>query len=156
MTMNYPMTITGKKKLEEELAYLKNEKKKELNEQIEEHRSYCDFSDNTSFSQTLEQQAILNERVATIEEMLLNAKLISPADEEDSVVRLGSTVTFIELPDGPEETYTIVGSIEADSFANKISIDSPIGIGLLGSEKDEELQIDTPAGNLVVKVLDVF
>lgn len=155
MVNNYPMTRAGKEKLEEELTYLKNEKQKELNEQIKEHRNFCDFSDNASFSQTLDEEALLQKRIATIEKMLMHAEVIDPAEENDATVHLGSTVTFIELPEGPEETYTIVGSIEADPFTNKISIDSPIGRNLLGSEEGQKLSIDTPAGDLAVKVLDV-
>lgn len=152
---NYPMTPTGKKKLEKELAHLKNQKQKELSEQIKEHRGYCDFSDNASFSQTLDQQVIVKERIASIEAILLNAVLIDPAEELASSVQLGSTVTFIELPEGVEETYTIVGTIEADPLANKISIDSPIGKKLLGSEKGAIVSIEVPVGEIRVKVLSV-
>lgn len=149
------MTEIGKKKLEEELIYLKDEKQKELSEQIREHRGYCDFSDNASFSQTLDHQAIVKDRIATIEEMLLNGVFIDPQAEQTTIVRLGSTVTFMELPDNIEETYTIVSTIEADPLENKISIDSPIGKSLLGSEKEDVVLIQIPAGEIKVKVLNV-
>lgn len=149
------MTSSGREKLEEELVYLKNDKQKELSKQIKEYRGYCDFSDNASFSQTLDQQAIVNDRIALIEEMLLNAVLIASQDKQTAIVQLGSTVTFMELPDGAEERYTIVGTIEADPLANKISIDSPIGKGLLGSEKEDIVFIQIPFGEIRVKVLTI-
>ena len=154
-TKSYPTTAAGKKRLEEELMYLKNEKQKELRKQIKEHRSYCDFSDNASFSQTLDQQTIVKDRIATIEEILLNIELIDSKDEQKAIVRLGSIVTFKELPDGIKETYTIVGTIEADPLENKISIDSTIGKNLLGSEKEDVVLIQIPSGEIKVKVLDV-
>ena len=155
MFKKYPITAAGKKKLEEELLYLKQEKQKELREQIKEHRGYCDFSDNASFTQTLDQQTIVQDRIAKIEEMLSNMEVINLKDEQTTVVRLGSTVTFMELPDGIKETYTMVGTIEADPLAKKISIDSPIGKGLLGSKKDDVIVIQIPSGEIQVKILDV-
>lgn len=149
------MTEAGKKKVIEELSYLKDKKQKELSKQIKEHRGYCDFSDNVSFSQTLDQQTIVKDRIASIEEILSNVVLIGHKDEQTSIVRLGSTVTFIERPDGPEERYTIVGTIEADPHANKISIDSPVGKALLGSEKDDMVRIQIPSGEIQVKVLAI-
>lgn len=67
ISRKYPITVSGKKKLEEELLYLKEVKQKELNEQIKEHRGYCDFSDNASFGQTLDQQNIVQKRIAKID-----------------------------------------------------------------------------------------
>lgn len=149
------MTAAGKEKLTNELTYLKEVKQKELSKQIKEHRGYCDFSDNASFSQTLDQQATVKNRIASIEEMFLNAELIDSKEEQSTTVRLGSTVTFKELSDGIEETYTIVGTMEADPFANKLSIDSPIGKSLLDHEKGDVLSIQIPSGEIKVKLLAV-
>ena len=123
MAQTYPMTPIGKKKLEEELAYLKGERQKEINDEIKYLRSFCDFSDNTSFDEMLKQQALVKERIIKIEEMLHNAELINPKSEQTTTVTLGSSVTFIELPDGDEETYTIVGKADADPLQYKISTD---------------------------------
>lgn len=148
------MTKAGKENLEKELIYLKDKKQKELKEQVKEHRGYCDFSDNVSFSQTLEQQAIVKDRIATIQEMLQNSAIID-SKEKQTTIELGSTVTFMELPDGPKETYTIVGTIEADPLENKISIESPVGRSLLGSEKEEVISIEIPSGKIQVQVLAI-
>lgn len=152
---NYPMTAAGKKKLEKELTYLKDEKQKELSEQIKEHRGYCDFSDNASFGQTLDQQATVKDRIARIEEMLLNSELIDANKKQATIVELGSTVTFMELPAGVEETYTIVGPIEVDPLKNKISVESPVGKNFLGSKKGDALWIQIPSGEMKVKVIAV-
>lgn len=155
MQESYPMTEAGKKILEDELVYLKEEKQKEINTEMKEQRAFCDFSDNASFSQLLDKEALMKKRIATIEEMLLNAELIDSDKEETSAVRVGTTVKFMELPDGEEESYTIVGSIEADPLNNKISMDSPIGKSLLGSEKNDEVVIDIPSGKIKVKVINL-
>lgn len=151
----YPLTAAGKKKLKEELTYLKDVKQKELSEQIKEHRGYCDFSDNISFSQTLDQQANVRDRIADIEELLLNVALIQSEDEQTTVVRFGSTVTILELPNEIEQIYTIVGTVEADPLVNKISIDSPIGSNLIGSKIGEVVLINIPSGEIKVKVLAI-
>ena len=91
---------------------------------------------------------------------------LSVLDEEDiaeiieesdggSEVTIGRTVTFIELPDGEKESYTIVGSAEADPFEGKISNESPIAKGLLGKSIDDEVMIQTPAGDMLVKIIAV-
>lgn len=72
----YPMTLTGKRKLEKELDYLKKEKQKEISDEIKYLRGFCDFSDDVSFSEMLKQQALLKERIREIENMLYNSELI--------------------------------------------------------------------------------
>lgn len=155
MTDTYRLTPEGKNKLEEELTYLKNVKQKEVANQVKEHRGYCDFSENATFEQTLDQQTRIKERIAKIEEMLVNAKLIGSRAKENSEIQLGDTVTFMELPNGPIEKYTIVSSVEADPLNNKISGESPIGIELVGSKKGDEKQIEIPSGKINIKILNV-
>ncbi len=155
MSKSYPMTATGKEKLEKELAYLKEEKQKEINAEIKEQRGFCDFADTASYSQLLDEQALLNQRIASIQEMLMNVELIDTNNEKSSKVSIGNTVTFMELPDGLEETYTIVGAIEADPLNSKISMDSPIGQALLGGEKEDEVEIEIPSGAIQVKILSI-
>lgn len=156
MTQTYPMTPRGKKKLEKELAYLKEEKQKEIKEEIKHLRNFCDFSDNVSFGEMLDQQSLVKDRIMRIEEMLYNAELIHMNDEKASKVTVGSSVTFIKMPEGEEETYTIVGSIDADPIRHKISMDSPIGKSLLGSKIKDIISIEIPSGKIKVKVIDII
>lgn len=155
MNNRHPITKAGQRKLQQELAYLKKEKRKEIAEQIKEHRSYCDFADNTAFTQLLEQQAQVNDRIITIENLLLNAKLNHHIDEDYSKVHLGNTVTIMHLPTGPKEQYTIVSSVEADPLLNKISVESPIGKSLLGSPKGAKKKVSTPSGEVKIKIVDI-
>ena len=87
--------------------------------------------------------------------MIRNAVIIENDENNVDVVSLGKKVTFIELPDGEEETYTIVGSAEADPFEGKISNDSPMAKSLLGQQKGTEVMVPTPGGEIKVKIVEV-
>lgn len=148
----FPMTLDGKAKLENELQELKTVKRKEVVERIKIARSFGDLSENSEYDSAKDEQAFVEGRITTIENMIRNAQIIDAAEAHNGLVTLGNTVTFIELPDGEEETYTIVGSAEADPFEGKISNDSPIAKGLLGHKEGEEVTIQTPAGDMSVKI----
>lgn len=90
-----------------------------------------------------------------LETMIRNAVIIEEDKENPDVVSLGKSVTFIELPDGEEETYTIVGSAEADPFEGKISNDSPIAKSLIGHRVGDEVTVQTPGGEMLVKIVAV-
>lgn len=151
----YPMTLEGKEKLEKELEHLKTVRRKEVVERIKIARSFGDLSENSEYDSAKEEQAFVESRITAIENMLRNAKIISEDEASDGTVTLGSTVTFIELPDGEEETYTIVGSAEADPFEGKISNDSPIAKSLLGKKVNDVVVVQTPGGDMNVKIVKV-
>lgn len=146
----FPMTEAGKIKLEEELEQLKTVKRKEVVERIKIARGFGDLSENSEYDSAKEEQAFIEGRITTVEGMIRNAVIISEANTDE--VQLGSTVTFKELPDGDEETYTIVGSAEADPLEGRISNDSPIAKGLLGGKKGDEMKISTPGGDMTVVI----
>lgn len=150
----FPMTAEGKQKLEQELEYLKTVKRKEVVERIKIARSFGDLSENSEYDSAKEEQAFVEGHVTTLENMIRNAKIIED-DGGSNVVGLGKTVTFVELPDGDEESYTIVGSAEADPFEGKISNDSPIAKSLLGKKVDEEVTVQTPGGEMLVKIVKI-
>ncbi|WP_044894709.1 transcription elongation factor GreA [Bacillus alveayuensis] len=151
----YPMTQAGKEKLEQELEYLKTVKRKEVVERIKIARSFGDLSENSEYDAAKDEQAFVESRIQTLENMIRNAKIIEEDTENPDVVTLGKSVTFIELPDGEEETYTIVGSAEADPFEGKISNDSPIAKSLLGKQVGDEVTVQTPGGEMLVKIVAV-
>lgn len=155
MQEKYPMTLETKKKLEEELEFLTKEKQMKVNEEVKYRRSFCDFSEDSAFKEAIAQQAMIKERIRLIEEMLSNLELIDLNAKTSSIVKLGSRVTIKEIPDGEEETYTIVGTIGADPLHYKISNDSPIGRSLMGRKKGQKVFITTPKGTTRVKILDV-
>ncbi|MBU7593673.1 transcription elongation factor GreA [Metabacillus halosaccharovorans] len=150
----FPMTREGKDKLEQELEYLKTVKRKEVVERIKIARSFGDLSENSEYDSAKEEQAFVEGRITTLENMIRNAKIIE-GEADTSSVSLGRTVTFTELPDGDEETYTIVGSAEADPFEGKISNDSPIAKSLLGKKVGDEVTVQTPGGEMLVKIVNI-
>ena len=156
MTQIYPMTAEGKKKLEEKLVYLQEEKQKEINDEIKYLRGFCDFSEDVSFNKMLEEQFLVKDQIKMIKVMLYNSELIDPKDEQSQAVMIGSTVTFMEIPNGEEETYTIVGTTDTNPMEHKISMESPIGKSLLGSKINDKIFIETPSGKIKVKVVDII
>ncbi|MEH7528966.1 transcription elongation factor GreA [Priestia megaterium] len=144
----FPMTEEGKLKLEQELEYLKTVKRKEVVERIKIARSFGDLSENSEYDSAKDEQAFVEGRITTLENMIRNAKIIEEDVENSSIVSLGKSVTFVELPDGDEETYTIVGSAEADPFEGKISNDSPIAKSLMGKQIGDQVTVQTPGGDM--------
>lgn len=150
----FPMTVAGKLKLEEELEVLKTVKRKEVVERIKIARSFGDLSENSEYDSAKEDQAFVEGRISTIESMIRNAVIIEEEDNND-IVSLGKTVTFVEIPDGDEESYTIVGSAEADPLEGLISNDSPIAKGLLGKSTGDKVKIITPGGEMDVEIISI-
>ncbi|WP_010630271.1 transcription elongation factor GreA [Sporolactobacillus vineae] len=148
------MTAEGKAKLEQELNYLKTEKRKEVVERIKIARGFGDLSENSEYDAAKDEQAFVESRIQQLEQMIRNSVIIED-DESTDVVKIGKSVTFKELPDGDEETYQIVGSAESDPFAGKISNDSPMAKGLIGLSVGEEVSVSTPGGDIRVKILNV-
>lgn len=152
---SYYMTQEGKEKLEEELLYLKTERRQEVVERIKIARDFGDLSENSEYDSAKEEQGFVETRIIQVEKMIRNAVIIENDDKDSSVVSLGKSVTFKELPDGEEESYTIVGSAEADPFEGKISNDSPMAQSLLGHEVGEEVSVVTPGGDIQVKIIHI-
>ncbi len=151
----YPMTKEGKQKLENELEQLKSVKRKEVVERIKIARSFGDLSENSEYDSAKEEQAFVEGRITTLENMIRNAKIIEEDEMNSDSVGLGKSVTFIELPNGDEETYTIVGSAEADPFEGKISNDSPIAKSLIGKTVGDEVTVQTPGGDMNVRIISI-
>jgi len=153
------MTAEGKRKLEEELVKLETETRKEIVERIKIARDFGDLSENAEYDSAKEEQAFLEGRISTLKSMIRNAVIISEDETDNSVVSLGKTVTFVEIingkPSTEEESYTIVGSAEADPMEFRISNESPIAKGLLGRGEGEEVAIQTPGGEMKVKILSI-
>jgi len=151
----FPMTAAGKQKLEEELEFLKTVKRKEVVERIKIARSFGDLSENSEYNSAKEDQAFVEGRISTLESMIRNAVIINETEVDRDIVRLGTTVTFIEVPDGEEQSYTIVGSAEADPLEGRISNDSPIAKSMIGRTIGENVKVLTPGGEMEIKIVSI-
>lgn len=152
---SFYMTEEGKTKLEEELEFLKTDKRKQVVERIKIARDFGDLSENSEYDAAKDEQAFVETRIAQLEKMIRNAVIIESDNENPNVVGLGSSVTFKELPDEDEETYRIVGSAEADPFEGKISNDSPMAKAILGKEVGDKVTVPTPGGEMEIEILKV-
>ncbi len=147
------LTLEGKKKLEEELDYLVNVRRKEVAAAIQSAKEEGDISENSAYDEAKLVQAFLEGRIQTIEAQLREAVLIEKNGNGDRV-DVGSKVTVAEEGLDPE-TYHIVGSAEADPLNGRISNESPIGKALLGSKAGDTVTAETPNGQLVFKVIKI-
>ncbi|MGG0657593.1 transcription elongation factor GreA [Rummeliibacillus pycnus] len=151
----YPMTAAGKQKLEEELEYLITTKRKEVVERIKIARGFGDLSENSEYDAAKDEQGFVEGRISLLQTMIRNAMIIEEGTSASDIVTIGRTVTFKELPDEDEETYTIVGSAEADPFEGRISNDSPIAKALLGNKVGDKVKIITPGGDMDVQIISI-
>ena len=138
------LTPEGKEKLEEELHYLETEKRDEVGERIRIAREFGDISENSEYDDAKNEQAFLENRIAEINSILSNAKIVASPKRGNRVV-IGSTVT-LEDEKGRERVFTIVGGAEADSANGKISNDSPVGAACLGKKKGDVVEYEGPTG----------
>lgn len=151
----YQMTAEGKKKLEAELEELKTTKRAEIIKRIKIARSFGDLSENSEYEAAKDEQSMNEGRIKEIEHQLHYAVVIDTNEIDEDEISVGKTFTFKELPDEEPETYKIVGSAEADPFEGKISNESPIAKSLIGHKLGEEVTVETPGGEMKVKILDV-
>lgn len=156
----YILTGEGKAKLEAELSQLINVTRKEVSEKIKEARSFGDLSENAEYDAAKDEQAEVEARISQIQHMLKNAKVVEV--ESNDIVTLGKVVTlnfYGELAEmmgmAGEQTYSIVGSSEADSNANKLSYESPIGAACIDRSAGDEVSAETPAGVVQFKIVSI-
>jgi transcription elongation factor GreA len=152
---NYPMTADGKVKLEQELENLKTVKRPEVINRIKIARSFGDLSENSEYESAKDEQSTLETRIVQVQTMLRYAQIIDSDAVAKDEIAVGKTVTFLEDGEDEEESYTIVGAAEADPFEGKISNESPIAEALIGKHKGDHVSIQTPGGEMQVKITDV-
>ncbi|MCI2147374.1 MAG: transcription elongation factor GreA [Clostridiales bacterium] len=151
------LTQEGFDKLEEERDMLVSVRRKEVSERLKEAISYGDLSENAEYDAAKNEQAELEERIAKLEQMIRNARVISDDEVSGDVVNVGLTVKIKDQDTGDVEEYTIVGSTEADPFAEpaKISSDSEVGRSLLGKKVGDKVEVSVPDGLLHYVVEDI-
>lgn len=153
-TVSY-YTAEGLKKLREELEHLKSIERPKASQAIAEARDKGDLSENAEYDAAKEAQGLLEMRIAKMEELVANARLIDESQLDLSKVLVLSTVKIKNQANGMEMKYTLVAESEADLKSGKISVTSPIGKGLLGKSVGEIAEINVPNGVLKVEILEI-
>lgn len=153
-TVSY-YTAEGLKKLKEELDHLKSIERPKASQAIAEARDKGDLSENAEYDAAKEAQGMLEMRIAKLEEVYANARLIDESHLDLSKVLVLSNVRIKNQANGMELKYTLVAESEADLKAGKISVTSPIGKGLLGKSVGEVAEITVPNGKLNFEVLEI-
>lgn len=145
----------GLRKLREDLNYLKDVERPKASFAIGEAREKGDLSENVEYDAAKEAQALLELRIAKMEETLATARLIDETQLDTSKVLIHSNVVIKNLGNGKEMTYKLVAQSEANLQSGKISVDSPIGKGLLGKEVGDEVEIQVPNGVVKFEVIEI-
>jgi transcription elongation factor GreA len=148
------LTPEGKQKLEEELHYLRTVRRAEVADAIKAAKEEGDLSENSAYEEAKMTQGFVEGRIQTLEAQLKDAVIIEDNNNFE-VIGLGSKVTVVEEGETEPETYKIVGSTEADPVAGLISNESPIGNSLLGKKKGDVIVVNTPGGELTLKVVNI-
>ena len=155
MAKQVVLTDQGLKKLEEELEYLKTEKRKEISEKIKVALSFGDLSENSEYDEAKNEQAMVESRIATIEAMLKNVKLIDDEEVSTETVSIGAKVQVLDQEFNEKIEYQIVGSTEADPDQQLISDESPVGRALLGHRAGDDVEVETPGGTFQLRILEI-
>jgi transcription elongation factor GreA len=149
------LTYEGVKKIEDELEHLKTVKRKEVTQKIKTAISFGDLSENAEYDEAKNEQAFVEGRIATLENMLRNARILDDDEIKTDVVSVGAVVKVKDFEFDDELEFTIVGSAEADPKEMKISNEAPIGRGLLGKKVGDKVDIQVPDGVVTFQVLEI-
>jgi len=145
----------GLQRLKEELQNLKTIGRAKVAEQLSEARDKGDLSENAEYDAAKDAQQVLERRIAKLEALMISARIINKENVNTSIVSILSTVKIRHKQLGKESTYTMVAEEEADLKSGKISIESPIGKGLLGKKVGDIVIIDAPAGPIAFEIISI-
>lgn len=149
------LTEEGLKKLEEKLEYLKSVRRLEVADRLKAAIALGDLSENSEYDDAKNEQAFIEGEILTLESQIRNSEIIKADDSNKDVVHLGNTVVIKDMEYDEDETYTIVGSTEADTTEGKISNESPVGMATLGKTVGTVVQVKVPAGTLEYKIVEI-
>lgn len=153
----HEITVTeeGLKKLTDELNYLKTEKKQEVKDAIKTAKEFGDLSENSEYEAARTEQAQVEARITELEQMLKHVHLVSADDISHDRVSVGVTVTVRDVERGESTKYELVGSTEADPFANRISDTSPIGKAIIGAKTGDKVTVHLPRRDLTIIIENI-
>lgn len=143
------LTAEGLHKLEVELEQLKTIRRKEVAEKIKVALSFGDLSENSEYDEAKNEQAIVEARIAEVEQMLKNVSVLDESGISTDIVTVGSVITVKLIAKDKVDTYKIVGSTEAAPLEKKISDESPVGKAMLGHKSGDIVDVETPSGAVV-------
>ncbi len=149
------LTYEGLKKYEEELESLKVVKRKEVAQKIKEAREQGDLSENAEYDAAKDEQRDIEARIEELEKILKNAVVVDEDEVDLDKINIGCKVSILDVEYNEELEYKIVGSTEANSLKGKISNESPVGKALIGAKVGEIVTVETHAGALKYKVLEI-
>ena len=155
MSDKVPMTVKGKKMLEDELTHLKSVERPKVVAAIEEARGHGDLSENADYDAAKERQGFIEGRIGEIGDKLARAEVIDPTAMSGEKVVFGATVDLEEQEEGKEVTYQIVGVDEADIKSGKIGVTSPIARALIGKSEGDEVTVNAPKGKIIYDIVKV-
>ena len=149
------LTPEGYEKLKQEIEYLSNEKRREVADRIRVAREFGDIAENAEYDDAKNEQAMLEHRIAQLEERLLAARVIEKREISKDAVSIGSHVKLRDLDAKKTFEYHIVGSAEANPAESKLSNESPVGKAIMGKKKGETVEVSTPRGSLKYKIMEI-
>ena len=149
------LTEAGRKELEARLDYLKSVRRAEIAEEIKTARGFGDLSENAEYDAAKDEQRDIEARIDEIEKILKNAEVVVEEEVDLDKISVGCRVKILDMEYDEELDYKIVGSTEANSLKGKISNESPVGKALLGAKVGEVVTVETQAGDLNYKVLEI-
>ncbi|PZD78938.1 transcription elongation factor GreA [Mesonia sp. K7] len=148
-------TAEGLKKLKDELDHLRDVERPKASQAIAEARDKGDLSENAEYDAAKEAQGLLEMKISKLEEVVANARVIDESQLDTTKALIHSTVKIKNLANKMEVTYKLVAQSEADLKSGKISVDSPIGKGLLGKQVGEKAEIEVPNGKITFEILEI-
>ncbi|HRK01600.1 MAG TPA: transcription elongation factor GreA [Oligoflexia bacterium] len=150
-----PMTIEGKRMLEDELKRLRSVERPSVIKAIEEARALGDLSENAEYSAAKERQSFIEGRIQELNAKLASAQVIDPTTISTDKVVFGATVVLSDQDSGKEVTYKIVGTDESDIKQNKLSVSAPLARALIGKKVGDEVTVNAPKGSLLYDVVEI-
>ena len=150
------LSAEGLKKYEEELLFLKGQKREEIAQKIKDAREQGDLSENAEYDAAKDEQRDIEARIEKIENILKNAEVVDKADLKKGTIGVGSHVKLLDVKMNEEIEYDIVGATEADSLNGKISNESPLGMALINHKINDIIEVNAPAGIIKYKVLEIL
>jgi transcription elongation factor GreA len=149
------LTPEGYEKLKQEIEHLRGDKRREIAERIRVAREFGDIAENAEYDDAKNEQAMLEHKIAQLEDRLAAARVIDAGDIDTSVVSIGSKVRLRDVDAKETVEYRIVGSAEANPAEQKLSNESPVGKAIMGRKKGETVEVAAPRGALKFKILDI-